>query len=391
MENRSNAMAQIQQKYAGCNLLMPAATEVQLNPFYKITVMEVTADTSENSGDIFKVGSVKSGQMDKNGKDIWVETFSPAKPLLMKIAAAAGIQFDPDHTYGTKVDANTYKAKAYGAMRMPDGTGKTHADEKVICLDDEESNYRIEFMDKSIKGITDEKQAKAAAEMFKGKWTDSQNKWGRPCKAYVIDDCDREKYIERSVLVNMTLLRKTAAEKAMTGAILRVIRALTGMKGQYTKAELQKPFAIPRVTFSPDYNDPEVRRAMLSQGMNSIGSLFGTAAVSALPTENAVAETDVFNPEEFVDNQAFASDSENAAMEHESDDYASYGETQTGPMQEGNWFDQEPPETMQEEHQTQTGYQCSNCGSGINESVYKYSVNKFGRPLCMKCQKGAGR
>ena len=62
MENNSNAIAEIQKKYAGCNLLMPAATEVQLNPFYKITVMEVTADLSENSRDIFKVGSVKTEQ-----------------------------------------------------------------------------------------------------------------------------------------------------------------------------------------------------------------------------------------------------------------------------------------------------------------------------------------
>lgn len=116
MENNSNAIAEIQKKYAGCNLLMPAATGVQLNPFYKITVMEVTADLSENSGDIFKVGSVKTGTT-QQGKDIWEETYSPAKPLLMKIAAAAGIQFDPDHTYGTKIDANTYKAKAYGAKR----------------------------------------------------------------------------------------------------------------------------------------------------------------------------------------------------------------------------------------------------------------------------------
>lgn len=182
MENNSNAIAEIQKKYAGCNLLMPAATEVQLNPFYKITVMEVTADLSENSGDIFKVGSVKTGTT-QQGKDIWEETYSPAKPLLMKIAAAAGIQFDPDHTYGTRVDENTYRAKAYGAMRMPDGTGKTHADEKEICLNDEEANYRIEFMDKSIKGITDEKAAKAAAEMFKGNWIDAKNKWGKACKA----------------------------------------------------------------------------------------------------------------------------------------------------------------------------------------------------------------
>lgn len=377
MENNSNAIAEIQKKYAGCNLLMPAATEVQLNPFYKITVMEVTADLSENSGDIFKVGSVKTGTT-QQGKDIWEETYSPAKPLLMKIAAAAGIQFDPDHTYGTKIDANTYKAKAYGAMRMPDGTGKTHADEKVICLDDEEANYRVEFMDKSIKGITDEKAAKAAAEMFKGNWINAKNKWGKACKAYVIDDCDREKYIERSVLVNMTLLRKTAAAKAMTGAILRVIRALTGMKGQYTKKELQKPFAIPRVTFSPDYTDPEVRKAMLSQGMNSIGSLFGAApTIAAIPDTLTGGEIDEFNPEEFADNPAFASEqTEDSDVVDEE--------------QEQNWFDREQPTAPQQDvRPQQEEYACENCGSVISEKVYGYSIDKFGRPLCVKCQRGA--
>lgn len=377
MENNSNAIAEIQKKYAGCNLLMPAATEVQLNPFYKITVMEVTADLSENSGDIFKVGSVKTGTT-QQGKDIWEETYSPAKPLLMKIAAAAGIQFDPDHTYGTKIDANTYKAKAYGAMRMPDGTGKTHADEKVICLDDEEANYRVEFMDKSIKGITDEKAAKTAAEMFKGNWIDAKNKWGKACKAYVIDDCDREKYIERSVLVNMTLLRKTAAAKAMTGAILRVIRALTGMKGQYTKKELQKPFAIPRVTFSPDYTDPEVRKAMLSQGMNSIGSLFGaTPTIAAIPDTLTGGEIDEFNPEEFADNPAFASEqTEDSDVVDEE--------------QEQNWFDREQPTAPQQDvRPQQEEYACENCGSVISEKVYGYSIDKFGRPLCVKCQRGA--
>lgn len=377
MENNSNAIAEIQKKYAGCNLLMSAATEVQLNPFYKITVMEVTADLSENSGDIFKVGSVKTGTT-QQGKDIWEETYSPAKPLLMKIAAAAGIQFDPDHTYGTKIDANTYKAKAYGAMRMPDGTGKTHADEKVICLDDEEANYRVEFMDKSIKGITDEKAAKAAAEMFKGNWIDAKNKWGKACKAYVIDDCDREKYIERSVLVNMTLLRKTAAAKAMTGAILRVIRALTGMKGQYTKKELQKPFAIPRVTFSPDYTDPEVRKAMLSQGMNSIGSLFGaTPTIAAIPDTLTGGEIDEFNPEEFADNPAFASEqTEDSDVVDEE--------------QEQNWFDREQPTAPQQDvRPQQEEYACENCGSVISEKVYGYSIDKFGRPLCVKCQRGA--
>ena len=38
-----------------------------------------------------------------------------------------------------------------------------------------------------------------------------------------------------------------------------------------------------------------------------------------------------------------------------------------------------------------TGYFCDGCGAEINERVYEYSLNKFGRPLCMKCQKGAGK
>ena len=230
-------------------------------------------------------------------------------------------------------------------------------------------------MDKSIKGITDEKAAKAAAEMFKGNWIDAKNKWGKACKAYVIDDCDREKYIERSVLVNMTLLRKTAAAKAMTGAILRVIRALTGMKCQYTKKELQKPFAIPRVTFSPDYTDPEVRKAMLSQGMNSIGSLFGAApTIAAIPDALTGRERDEFNPEEFADNPAFASDEamveENAGGEQ-------------------NWFDETPQQNSESEANEQTGYICDECGAQISDKVYSYSINKFGKPLCVRCQRGA--
>ena len=235
--NNSNALAEIQSKYPNCNLLLPAATSVQINPFYKCSVMEVVADTAPNSGDIFSVGKVKTGE-DGKGKAIYEDVFSPAKPLLMKLATAAGIQFHPEYTTVTRENTNTYVGKAYGAVRLPDGSYKTHMETKRICLDDEESKYRLEFMDKSIMGIHDWRAAKAASEMFKGEWKDDPektNQWGKPEKYYVIADSDKEKYIERSILVNMTLLRKTASEKAQTGAILRVIRALLGIKGTPSK------------------------------------------------------------------------------------------------------------------------------------------------------------
>ena len=110
-------------------------------------------------------------------------------------------------------------------MRKADGTARTETDQKVICLEDEEDKYSIEFSDKAAKGIVDEKQAKAAAEIYAGQWVESKNKWGKKCQAFVIAKEDRDRYIERSVMVNMALLKKTWAEKAMTGAKLRVIRA----------------------------------------------------------------------------------------------------------------------------------------------------------------------
>ncbi len=78
---------------------------------------------------------------------IYSEVYSLAKPLLMKLATAAGIQFHPEYTTVFRENANTYVGKAYGAVRLPDGTFKTHAETKRICLDDEEAKYRLEFMD----------------------------------------------------------------------------------------------------------------------------------------------------------------------------------------------------------------------------------------------------
>ena len=140
--------------YKNYNLLVPTATDVQLNPFYKFHVEEVPVDLGENSGDIFKVGSVKTGKQDERGRDIWEDVFSLSKPLLNKMAMAAGIQFNPKETYGERIDRVTYRAQAQGAMRKADGTARTETDQKVICLEDEEEKYRIEFADKAAKGIT---------------------------------------------------------------------------------------------------------------------------------------------------------------------------------------------------------------------------------------------
>lgn len=382
MQDNNDSLSAINERYKGCNLLMPMSTSEQMSPFYKMTVMEVKADISDNSGDIFKVGNVKVGsekrtnrQGEEYEKGIYKDVYSPAKPLLMKIAAAAGIQFDPAHTGGEYVggDKNVYRGRAYGAMKMPDGTWKTHADEKIINLHDAEDNYRLEFMDKSLKGITDKRQADAASEMFAGEWKPAKNKYGKEVQAFFIAEKDREQYIERGVMVNMTLLRKTMCEKALTGAILRTVRALTGLKGTYTKEELSKPFAIPRVTFSPDYNDPQIRAALLNQEIGSTAALFGSAPAAAAPVLQdslPTAPEKAFDVDAFAANPVFASDQENVDSP----------DSPEAPKP--------APAKAQRQENPEDNYVCEVCGAIISAKVYDYSVEHYGCPLCVKCQRG---
>ena len=373
-----SSLPAVQEHFKNYNLLLPTATDVQLNPFYKYHVEIVPVDLSENSGDIFKVGSVDSGRRDSNGKSIWVDVYSLSKPLLNKLAMAAGIQFNPRETYGERVDAYTYRAHAQGAMRKADGTPRTETDHKEICLLDEEEKYRIEFGDKAAKGIADDRQAKAASEIFKGTWIKLKNKWGKTVDGFLIDEEDREKYIQRSVMVNMALLRKTWAEKAMTGAKLRVIRALLGLKGTYTRDELSKSFAIPTVVFSPDYSNPQIFQAMLAQGVGSVNNMFGA---SGIPVKRISFETETMDIHE-------ADEASSAAFQSDQEEDIVDGYRQPDPA------DNIPPAretTPPRQDERQPDYVCDQCGAEISEKVYEFSLNRFGRPLCIKCQRGGTR
>lgn len=132
MKDVLGSLPEVITAYKNYNLLVPTATDVQLNPFYKFHVEEVPVDLGENSGDIFKVGSVKTGKQDERGKDIWEDVFSLSKPLLNKMAMAAGIQFNPKETYGERIDRVTYRAQAQGAMRKADGTARTETDIQTL-------------------------------------------------------------------------------------------------------------------------------------------------------------------------------------------------------------------------------------------------------------------
>jgi len=397
----SEALKTLLEQYGDCNLLLPAASEAQLNPFYKYHVEVVPVDMSETSGDIFKVGQTKvSGQ---NGKDIYMDVYALTKPLLNKLAMAAGVQFNSKGTYGERVDKYTYRAHAEGTITRADGTPRSETDQKEICLRDDEEKFQIEFTEKAEKGIEDWKQAKAAAEIFKGRWVDAVDKNGRPrinsngypVKLYIIDESDRQRYVDRSVRVNMQLLKKTWAEKAMTGAKMRVIRALLGIKGTYTLDELRRNFAVPSVVFSPDYNDPAIKQAMLAHALGSVTNMFG---ISQAPVQRIDFDTEApsYEMEADIQNPAYATERvQDDAEDYQQPEPPQYlpepepEPVQTAPVRHEPQGAVTSPPQRRQNTQIASGYTCADCGASINKNVYDYSVRVYGRALCMSCQKKA--
>lgn len=361
MEN-ALSLREVLDKKNNYNLALPFMESRQINPFYKINISLLYVDTGETASEIYKVGSRRTGE------DRSENLYSLTKPFLHKLATESGIQFAPGAGDVIRVDENTWKASAFGALKLPDGTVRTSSDFKVIDLVTEEKKYRLSYEEKAANGITDFKAAKEAEKNYAGEWVDTgtRNEKGYPVKKYVIREDEREKYIKKSLLDAMAQLRANAPQKAATGAILRVIRALLGIKGTYTMQELKKPFAVARMVFSPDYNDPVIRQMLLQQAIQSTGNIFGNTSpvvqTISIPQNNDIEEEVVVMEDTMQEN-----------------------------VPEGNQSDC----AGEDMYDRSVDFCCDKCGTRIEEKVWDYSVDKFQRPLCFKCQKiiksGQGR
>lgn len=351
------------------NLAIPFVETQQVNPFYKMSVSLLYVDP--NGREVYKVGSNNQG----NGR--WEDLYSLTKPFLQRLATEAGIQFSPGSGDVVKMDENTWKANAFGAIRLPDGSVRTSNNFKVIDLVTEEKKYRLSYEEKAQRGISDYKASKEAAKKYAGEWVDtgSKNDQGYPVKIYMIAEHDRGKYIENSLLDAMTQLRANAPQKAATGAILRVIRDLLGIKGTYTIGELKKPFAVARMSFSPDYNDPVIKQMLLQQAMQSVGNLFGntqpvvqTISIPQTADDEAVLPADVYGEPSVSQNPDENQD------------------TRKGSVRDGQPQEAAHGLEMTEKDRAQD-FCCDKCGNVIPKNVWNYSYENMGRPLCFKCQK----
>lgn len=146
-----SSLPEVMDHYSQCNLLLPTSTDVQLNPFYKFHVEEVPVDLGENSGDIFKVGSVDSGKKDRSGNTIWVSAFSLTKPMLNKLARLPVIN-----------------KKQIGSLKL---VNKQISSGKLVELPSEISNEQRSILEQ-IYDLYDknEEQKKMVTENFSLEW-----------------------------------------------------------------------------------------------------------------------------------------------------------------------------------------------------------------------------
>lgn len=356
------------------NLAIPFMETQQINPFYKMSVSLLYADTDERASQVFKVGSRSIGN------NRWEDLYSLTKPFLQRLATEAGIQFGPGAGDVSKVDENTWKASAFGAIRLPDGSVRTSNNFKVIDLATEEKKYRLAYEEKAERGILDYNAATEASKKYAGKWVDTGriNDKGYPIKLYMVVEQERGKYIENSLLDAMTQLRANAPQKAATGAILRVIRDLLGIKGTYTVDELKKPFAVARTSFSPDYNDPMVKQMLLQQAMQSVGNLFGNVQPVVQTISIPVADDEVDIPADVC---------ETGQIQRES---APEPQPPAGSQPVQLQQSQNPPQgtsRVMTEADRKNDFCCDKCGIIISKEVWRYSSENLGRPLCYKCQR----
>lgn len=80
----------------------------------------------------------------------------------------------------------------------------------------------------------------------------------------------------------LTKARASGNQICETKAMERAIRTL-GIRQVYTVDELRKPFLIVRFSFTPDMNDPEIKKLVTQQAMGGIGQLYAPPAAAMLP------------------------------------------------------------------------------------------------------------
>lgn len=219
-------------------LLLPALPiDSQLGYGYAPSVSIVTIDPSPLSGEVFSVGARYEGQQK-------VELFALAKPGLLKLASAAGVQMRTERVDDRR-NPDYCEVKAIGLMRTETGQPMVRTATKAFYMPD----------------------VSAEAWRSRVKRNDYKPSDKRKSEISLKTDHDGE----------MLSFRKHLLRRTEAGAITAVIRELLGVKGAQTREQIAKPKVLIRVDFRPDHADPVVKRFLLEQAADATRALYAGA------------------------------------------------------------------------------------------------------------------
>ncbi len=161
----------------------------------------------------------------------------------------------------------------------------------------------------------------------------------------------------------MRFMPQICEAKALNGAI----RTALHLKGTYTIEELKKPFVVAYLV--PNMDNKEVKEAAINNMFDSNKRLFGETAPAIEQQPSPVLEVSTEPMEDIPEDMSHYID-EGPAVQKEVE------------------AEVIPPEGLPQENVVDDApCVCEKCGADINEKVFNYSVKKFGRPLCYKCQR----
>ncbi len=213
---------------ASYHMVSPATRVDGLPAGCGIAISYVTVDpddSKEGPGEVYSVGGGKVGL---------------SATTLSKIGAAAGISWDPTHSgrLDNGADPHYCHYRAVGQARNFDGSVRVLTGE--VEIDARDGSPQIEEI------------RKKAAGRQGGDGGDSQ------------------------ILELRKFLLRHAERKAKSRAI-----ADLGVKRSYMKKELAKPFAVARIMFTGETDDPELRKALAMKTadamLGGMASLYGSA------------------------------------------------------------------------------------------------------------------
>jgi len=229
--------------------------------------------------------------------------FMPKREIVDRIGEASGIDFVFGEVRNITVEDDTcgkrtvFTAVAQGRKLMPDGSYRTS------------SKCDYEF-DPVLRAMLDYDVTELNEQTKQRRKTNSKGEaYGSTLARYILE------------------LQKVAAQRANTGARLRVIRELVGMPVAFTKDELGKPLYFGRIVQNTDYilKTPEGRTMATAKALGmDISALFGKQQLPPAPAQDAdytVTGTGEPEPEQKPEDNGNAANLANEAASDEDVDF----------------------------------------------------------------------